>query len=708
MKSDEQIAKQFRKHLALTKSGLQKQWDNTRECFSFYNGDFMDYSAPLQFTDPAGNKKRATVKINKVKPYVNAVKGFMVQNRRKAKYTAREIDDVARQQYTTYANALRGFVRDTANADQTETTQDGDMLVCGYGAIETAMTYGEGYATTTPNGEIIKIRLDPELVGWDPGAVQTNLLDARWVCYPKTYTIEEAVGLFERATEENLQEEDIGGDEGYMYFANGGQYNKIKEIDVDWADKERRLCTVYFYQWFEVEKFYRCDNPLGKFTTPEALDVAKAELLRIASEIEDNTGVYRFNPEAAILSFDAKTKKAMEASFGEFVEVFPFNRKVYYTAVLSGDHVFTSYRSLCQDGFSVKFKTGDYDPKNKMWVGMVQSMREPVLYYNKALTELMVIIGANSKGGWLVEEGSVADIRKFEQRIAKTDAVLEVREGALQKGQIQPKAKALVPSGIENVITLCDNSVSDVTGIDKTFLGSSENKQETALLQRRRVQQVVSTLACYFDAISLYQKLDAKSDLSFLRVFAENNDGSIFRALAPDGKEQIMQISVDQLAEDYDVVIQEAPQSQDEKQEYATMVQLIGDRLLSAGDVTSAKAIYAIALRQLPFDSADLARVTSVLMPEQAPIDPAYVQQLEQQVQALSNEMNMAQAESFRASAAKKMSDIQVNEAKMNELAAKVHQILADAENKQQQAVKTNIETQMAPFADASKVQVTV
>ena len=187
MQTDAQIVEQFKKHLAVTKDGLSRQYKNTEECQAFYAGDFMDFWIGGLTTDQYGVKKRAMVQINKVKPFVNAVKGFMAQNRRGTKFEARVNANKLQEAYSSYANGLHTFLRSKAYADQIETQQDGDMLINGYGAVETALTYTNGRSTTDPNGQVAMGRLDPLSVGWDPFAKDTNLLDARWVFYEQVY-----------------------------------------------------------------------------------------------------------------------------------------------------------------------------------------------------------------------------------------------------------------------------------------------------------------------------------------------------------------------------------------------------------------------------------------------------------------------------------------------------------------------------------------
>lgn len=646
MKSDKDIIKQFKKHKSITARGLSKQYQNIRDNQAFYAGDIMNYNDYIQFQDQNGNKRRAMVQFNLVKPYVDAVKGFMAQNRRAAKYVARMMNQTAMQAYSAYTNAMADYVNDNANADQVKTQQDGDLLICGISAVETAMTYGEGFATTDPNGEIIMDALDIEKVGWDPYARASNVLDSRWVFYPKEYDIEEAVTLFQDADKDDFElsgdDEDNGGD--YQWYARGGRYNKIKEDDVDWVGEKGQMAKVYFYQWFEYEEFYRAENPAMAMRTPKAQQMAMELLQQIAEEMQDEADddLFEFNPQAEILTFNDKYQKKLKEHFGKHIEIFTYTRKVYYTAVMSGSHVFTSYRNVSQQGFTVKFKTGGYDAKNKLWVGMVTSMRQPVLYKNKALTELMFIIGANSKGGVMVETNAVDDIQKFQSQYAKTDAVIEVNDGALAAGKIKAKREPFAPTGYEGIIQMAGEGLNDAVGFDKNFLGNTQNANETGILFKRRIRQVISLLAIYFDNATLFEKEQARLMLDYLRVYAQNNDGGLFKLIGPEGKTQYLQISADRFAASYDVSIQEAPDTPEEKQEQAAILSGIGDKIIQFNQ-GAAMSCYGMAVKYLPLAEADkLQLMQSLQPPQQKPIDPQYVAQLENQVKSLMSQVTQA------------------------------------------------------------------
>lgn len=678
MKSPKEIAKQFKKHKEITQSRLNKQYSNTKKCQSFYAGDFMSYQDKVDFTNVRGEKQKALVKFNKVKPYVNAVKGFMAQNRRKPKYEARIQNDKLQELFTGYANAILGYARDNANADQVETQQDGDMLINGYGCVETALTYGEGYVSSEADGEYIKGNLDPLAVGWDPFAKQTNLLDRRWDYYAREYNLEDAKKLFSRANPEDFESSDTDTENAdYEYFPYGGNYDKIAPLE--WTNAEENMVKVYFYQWYDIEPYYKAANPLYEIEDQQTLQAVDIFLQMLANDTDDEG----FNPRAEVLCFGKDVKAELEEYFGDLLgEVFEFKRKVFYEAIVSGESVFDAYKSISQQGFRRQFKTGDYDSANGIWTGMVNSMMEPVLYYNKALTELMFTIASNSKGGVFYETSAVTDIEEFEANYAKTDGAIEVEDGALSGGKIQEKARAQLPTGLEQIIGMSDQAVTDVNGFDVTFMGSREFANDTASFQRQRIRQAMSLLACYFDSAALYQKIDARVSLDLLRVFVENNENMAIRVIGEEGQAMFLQLQTKQLSAEYDVVVSEAPMTVQDKQEQATIFISIADKLAATGDIATAKVIYAKAIELMPLDFAMRESLKEVLAPEQQPVDPAYVKQLEGIVQQLQDEGRQASLRKTLAGAELDIARAEETKAKTDETRAKTTNELEDAKNK--------------------------
>lgn len=693
MKSDKQIINQFQSRLKLSKGALSRQWDNTKMTQQFYSGDSMSYVDRLQYVNPRGEKKRALIQFNKVMPFVDAVAGFMTQNRRQAKYVARIPFAPKQEAYSTHANAVSNYVRGHANADQLETEQDQDMLICGYGAVDTDISYIQGNATTCPNGEILIQRLDPRTTWWDPIAKRKNISDARWVGYWQDYDIEDALALFPDSDKSEFGDAVENDDtENYYYDPYGGRFDKVSyDTSLEWTNKDEQLVRVYNYQWFEYEKYYQADNPIYQFQNPQSVQLATMQMRAIVEAQEGFSDMFTFDPTAKILTFDRTIKADLVDIFGKFIQPVEFIRKRYHTAIVSGKTVFKSFSSICQQDFSIQFKTGTYDPTRKIWIGMVNNMMEPQLYYNKSLTELMFMIASNSKGGVIVEKGAVDDIQEFEQKYASTTAVLEVNEGANSKGMIQPKGQNIPTTGLDGLLVLTDACIADAAGVDKSFLGSNENKQETGILFRRRIRQVVSTLAKYFDSITLYQKNNARLMLDYIRVWSENNEGALIELTDENGNYNTQELSQEPFMCEYGVTIQEAPQTPEDKEETAEMISTIGDKVAPINPQGAMK-IYAVAVKSLNLDAEDKKQIIEALT-SQEQIDPQEYEQLKQQVQLLSSETSKADVQNKLAAADKYSADALLARAKIPAVRAEIHNKGASTVKALEEAQRTDAET---------------
>ena len=94
MISDSDLLKQFKKHRHITEYGLSQQYIMSREAHRFHDGDKMVYSATIN----EDGAKRMVV-FNKVKPYVDAVSGFMRQLRKNIEYSAKIPDNQKVQRF---------------------------------------------------------------------------------------------------------------------------------------------------------------------------------------------------------------------------------------------------------------------------------------------------------------------------------------------------------------------------------------------------------------------------------------------------------------------------------------------------------------------------------------------------------------------------------------------------------------------------------
>jgi len=663
MLSDKELLKQFTKHKDITDYGLSGQLEFSRRAHRFYDGDKGAYTAEV--TDGGD---RALIVFNKVKPYVDAISGFFRQIRRQPEYSARVQDSEQQQTYSEILNGASQTVRENGNMDFFESAQDKEMVITGIGAVDTNILY-----EMNPDGEVKEENIQYDDLGFDPQSRAPNLLDARWMYRRKKYSMDEALVRFQGSSEEDF--EAVSDDmEKKVFNPFDGQYTAIS---LDDTAPDDNLVQVYYYQWWELEPYYRANNPIRE----EDMDPIIAErMVQLLNIVKDNRGeiegeyvkddLFSFDPTADTLAMSSAIKNDVVEAFKQFgitLETQKYLKKCFYTAILSDKKVFKKFKAPHQEGFTIKVKTGDYDNENNVWYGIVRQLEEPSRYGCKSLTEILYTIAFNSKGGVIYEKSAVDDPIRFERQYASTRAAIQVNDGALSGGAIQPKAQAALPTGWENVYQMANSSMGEVTGINKEFLGSSENRQVSALMENQRIQQATSVLANLVDSISLFTIDHARLLLTYIRQLAENRSRPIEIA-SPDGERRIEYLRKDILVEEYEIKIGEALESKAQQVETGTALLAVAERVMTLG-----KDIYPVVVDYIPgVKYADRKRLQQLLNPDPDP--------QQQQEQAAIKQMALA---AQKAKIAQDVADTTYKTASTEKAKAEAARILVEADQKQ-------------------------
>ncbi|NIP53165.1 MAG: hypothetical protein GWN13_28975, partial [Phycisphaerae bacterium] len=360
--------------------------------------------------------EKQLVYFNHCHPIVNAVAGFMIQHRRKPECLAAVLSEQDQQIRSEYINSVSDFFRENANFDHIESKQDLHLIMCGYGVVDTDILYDNEHGSDPEgNGEIDIERVDPNDVFWDPTASETNLLDARYVARRKTFSKDDVERLFSTKLD-NLEEEELEFSEEYN-INREGNYTKRRDLEYVTGTDEK-MVVVHKFQWWDYEKFYRVENPI-QYAEDEMQAQLIAQAIMRANEIrnEEEDENYRINLDSPFLVLDKyRFNDIMELL--ERVEIEPeyveFDKRVYQTAILSGDKLLDSYKNIHQAGFTIKFKTAFRDDITGLLFGLVTLMREPAKYNTKALTEILRSLANATKTGLFIEKGATDNIKELE------------------------------------------------------------------------------------------------------------------------------------------------------------------------------------------------------------------------------------------------------------------------------------------------------
>lgn len=618
---DDKLAQRISEDKLKSKRGLSYQYKTVKEDFAYYAGDRTYYAGELSY-----GAIRKMVVFNRVKPFVNGVLGFMIQLRRKPEYQAKDLDSTLQQARSDYLNNTSDYFRECGNASSAETLQDKDLLICGIGCIDTAIS-----DTVDPDGNIVWERVHPLEQGYDPLAKATNILDARYVWREKKYYKQDAKVLF------GLTDEDLAQYDGKMstpvFYPYGGIVNAVQfELDSSNSD----IVVITYYQCSEFEKYYRCDNPIYTETDParvnnmaQALQFIKQNLIDTTEDDDGLDEIKQFDPKAKYFFINERIKGVIEKTFQKMemdaIDFIESEKKVYYTVIASGTKIVKRTRSAHQDGFTLQYKTGDYDDRNNCWFGMVASLKEPARFANKAFTELLYIIASNSKGGILYEEDAVIDSQKFEQEYVSTKAAIKVKRGAVSGNKIMPKKTDVPMTGYDGILSQSLAAMPDVVGVNPEFLASSNNGQVSGILEKQRIKQVSSTLAPIIDSVSLYQKENARLAITYIKILADNNPGRAIPYNKNSDQQGAFALLPDNMTLEYDVYIGEAPETATQREEQQQVMIDLANTMMQYG-----VNLWPVSAKYLNIRQSDVQQIIQIISPKPQPPDP--MQQAQQQL----------------------------------------------------------------------------
>jgi hypothetical protein len=247
-------------------------------------------------------------------------------------------------------------------------------------------------------------------------------------------------------------------------------------------------------------------------------------------------------------------------------------RKKYMEAFVCGDVVLEE-RPIPVGRFTYNFITAKRDRNKNTWYGIVRAMLDPQRWANKFFSQILHIVNTNAKGGLMVEDGAVENLDKFKEDWAKADSVVELEAGAISGGKIMPKPPPAVPTEIGRMLEFSISSLRDVTGINLEMLGMAD-RQQAGVLEAQRKQSAMMVLATLFDALRRYRKEQGRLLAKYIVEFM--SDGRLVRIVGGDGTERYIQLLRDPQMMEFDVVVDEAATTMNQKEKtFAILMQLL-------------------------------------------------------------------------------------------------------------------------------------
>jgi hypothetical protein len=540
--SEQTILDSFRSCFAHAKSHWSEWRTEARELYDVMAGHQWDAEDEARMKD----ELRPMVTFNVAGKYLDAVVGLQINNRQQSQFFPRELGDAKASELLTGAVE---WARDLCNQADEETDAFYDCITTGMGWIECYLD-----KDLEPEGVPAGRRVDPMEMFADPGAIQRNMEDARYIIRIRWMDHEDYKEMFgEDYTPADREFDTLDvEDEDVELIQHPQDYDKSPGSSSDDAVPKRKKCPVADYQYWKREKRYLVKEPtLGE------KDFSESEYKQAKQFLDE-----------AVAS-------------GHQIEVKQIKRKVFYRALISGSKLGPHGLSPYQHGFTYHCITGKRDRNKKTWYGIGRSILDPQKWVNKFFSTILYTIMTNAKGGIMAEEGAFKDARKAESEWAKPDSITWMKSGALsgQRPLIEPKPQAKYPEGLDRLMEFAMAAMPQTSGLNLELMGMADRVQ-AGVVEAQRKQSAMAIIAWAFDAMRRYYRSVGRQQARFVIDYVP--EGTLVLINGEQSK-QYVPIVKSQMAFKFDVIVDEAPTSTNAKERVWLVLENIIPALIKAG-----------------------------------------------------------------------------------------------------------------------------
>ena len=500
--------------------------------------DDLGFVAGDQLTDEdkqlLDEQGRPHIIFNRIETILKAIAGMEINGRHEITFLPRNNDDTAKNELLT---AVSKWMGDGCDAEDEQSEAFQQCLTTGIGITESRFSY-----ENEPEGSYIEEQIDCREFVWDRTARKKNLREARRMARLRRMPLGDALQMFPGKTK--LEIDCVWANQNYLDEATlkSIEEKRIRQENSGlWEDSDdRNEVTVVVVQWREKEAYWRvadlASNSVQDYSDEDYQKV-QGRLKQIGNKVGANAVLH--------------SRKAF--------------RWRYYQAFLGSETLLDSvHPAPCGQQFSWGVITGAFDAKRRQWYGLVRTMRDPQLWANKFMSQIMQIMNATAKGGIMAEADAFDDQRQAEESYAMPEGITWMAPGALSGGKpkIMPKPGQADASGYVNLLQYAIQSITAVTGINLELLGQTERDQP-GIVEHMRKQAGMTVLATMFDSLRGFLKIVGRKRLYFIQ--SRIPEGTMVR-VAGQEYAQVVQVTKDKTTGTFDVVVDDAPTSPNQKE----------------------------------------------------------------------------------------------------------------------------------------------
>jgi len=645
--ADEKLLKRLNRWERASKSHSSKWREEMQLAYDFVAGHQWSSDDKSALLD----QMRQPVTFNRVAPMVDAVCGAEILNRQEVRYSPREIGDVQVNELITAADE---WARELGDTEDEESDAFADTVICGMGWTETVMDYDED-----PEGRLLDHRVDPGEMWWDPHARKRCLSDRRYQLRARWRDRDDLPEDWRRRLPSGTGRSGVDDDD--MRTGHTGprdDYERGEGVDTDGRNEaDRRRVWIRHFQWFDKEPAYRLEDQ----ATGKAITVDKKKLQQIGE---------------MFLAQGMRPPRAVKIT-----------QNRYKFAIVCGD-VILDHGDIDANAFTFKCITGKRDRNRNTWYGAVRAMVDPQMWGNKFFVQIMHILNTAAKGGLLYESETFANPRKALEDWAKPDAAIELKAGSLSRpggAAVQERTAKNYPQGLDRLMEFALNNLPQTSGINLEMLGLVDREQ-AGVLEAQRKKAGYAVLAAFFDSLRRYRKEKGRVRLFFIQNYI--SDGRLIRIKGQDSTVKYAPLVRDKDVATYDVIVDEAPMSPNQKEATWQMMQAMMPMLAK---LNVPPEVWSILIEYSPLPSSVSSKINQVISKasqQPPPPDPNMMKvkaqlELEQVKAQLQMEMQRGQAEMEAAQSQQEMAlKREEHELRLRELEAKLQATLMQTQAK--------------------------
>jgi hypothetical protein len=533
--------------------------EQARDCYRFRDGHQLS-SEDAQILR---SQKRPNTAFNEIQKFLKFVSGIERRTQQALLYLPRNMDDQQAQIRGEWKTKLYEWFIDQSKAQYARSRAFEDMIVGGLGFVDIGVS-----KAINPHGTPRYSRIDSSQMLW-PETDAENLIGSKWLARENHMDVVEAIdkwrdsAMFLRAAAGGAANEDAFPDFGrgagrpIQYVVPWIMTEPLNKNGGEMSGKPGKVAICEF-QFYEDDEGYYFFDPLEK------------------NDTWLNTSDYRKYKTRLARMFDAEITDFTIMRKRVYKRMFLLQRRI----LLEGPTELPTNSE--NPNYTFLAMTGTWDPDDKCFYGITRVLMDPQRYANAFFRQVLEVMGASTKGGYLAESGAITPAQKhdIEESGSRPGSINIVQPDAIRTNRILPKTIPQMPQGSLAVLQFCIDAIEKVAGISTQMMGSAVQGAVPGVSLRRQLTSGMVLLAAAFDSLSLFRQSEGYVVADFLKLIADDRKVTIGGAFDA----QSIQLKKSIFEEYDDIILDESDQDPNLRQLYTDSILQIAPMLIRTGN----------------------------------------------------------------------------------------------------------------------------